>query len=339
MISLALNLNAGYALTVPKLRPDSAITERDGVQAVGRIVTRDLKWIFREQTVEDFGIDAHIEVVDGKTVTGKLIAAQIKSGTSYFHATAGGWLFNLKADDLEYWQLHSLPVIVVMWDPIDEVAYWQVVRDEHITVTDRGAKKLFIPNSQTLGASSMPALSVIADGNPYEARVRQLQLLLPWMKLLQSGRRILVDAEEWINKSSGRGEITLTSVDEDGEYPVELATWTIFVGLRPYSEVLPTLVPWADVVLHDETYEEADEDAWESESVFVDSEGDSFERESFQEWRERQNSNGLRPYKNGAGEVDFWRLELKLNELGRGFVIVDEFAGRAGRFLAASTRS
>ena len=42
----------------------------------------------------------------------------------------------------------------------------------------------------------------------------------------------------------------------------------------------------------------------------------------------RTTSYGLGPYRNGAGEVDFWRRELSLNDLGRSFMVVDDFAMR-----------
>ncbi len=35
---------------------------------------------------------------------------------------------------------------------------------------------------------------------------------------------------------------------------------------------------------------------------------------------------GIRPYATAAGEVDYFRLELALNELGKSFLVVDEFA-------------
>lgn len=36
-------------------------TEREGVSAVQNIVYRELKWFFREQTVDDYGIDAQLQ--------------------------------------------------------------------------------------------------------------------------------------------------------------------------------------------------------------------------------------------------------------------------------------
>jgi hypothetical protein len=34
----------------------------------------------------------------------------------------------------------------------------------------------------------------------------------------------------------------------------------------------------------------------------------------------------IRPYSNATGEVEYYRLELRLNEVGRSFLVVDEFA-------------
>ena len=59
-------------------------TERIGVSKVQLIVYEKLNWIFREQPIDDYGIDAHIELKDDNYATGKLIAVQIKSGESYF---------------------------------------------------------------------------------------------------------------------------------------------------------------------------------------------------------------------------------------------------------------
>ena len=57
--------------------------ERIGVSSVEKIINQ-MGMIFREQPVDDYGIDAQIEIVENKCATGKLIAVQIKSGNSYF---------------------------------------------------------------------------------------------------------------------------------------------------------------------------------------------------------------------------------------------------------------
>ncbi|MFT7840678.1 hypothetical protein Q5530_31430 [Saccharothrix sp. BKS2] len=51
------------------------------------------------------------------------------------------------------------------------------------------------------------------------------------------------------------------------------------------------------------------------------------------EWRSGRLAQCLRPYANGAGGVDFWRLELTLNELGKAFLVVDRFEMDGRRLL------
>lgn len=312
----------------------SAFQDRLGVGAIQQKVSRDLGWLFREQPTDDFGIDAQIEIVKDELATGRLIAVQIKSGSSYFKAAhPDGWWFALDPDDLEYWLEHSLPVVVMLYDSVSETAYWEVVEDSSVKTGPFGGKKILVPRSQQIDSTSIGALAKIAEGNPYELRIRQLRLALPWMRLLASGRRILLEAEEWINKTNGRGGIHIISVDEANEDRQELGRWFILAGLRPYSDVLPSLVPWAKVVLHSETYDDIDHDTLEPQSDSEDDEGDRDEREFSAEWRAQFQPGELRPYRNGAGEVDYWRLELVLNELGRGFLAVDAFAEASGTIL------
>lgn len=85
--------------------------------------------------------------------------------------------------------------------------------------------------------------------------------------------------------------------------------------------------------VHEETYEDAEYDQYEAECIIYDNEGARFVTEDFDEWRSGSLAQGLRPYANGAGEVDFWRLELTLNELGKAFLVVDRFEMEGGRLL------
>src|SRR5204862_464805 len=56
-------------------------------------IEKHLDWLFREQPTEDYGIDAHVEVVDGEMVQGRLLALQIKAERAGFEhraPTVGG---------------------------------------------------------------------------------------------------------------------------------------------------------------------------------------------------------------------------------------------------------
>ena len=58
-------------------------TDRIGVSICQETFSR-LGFIFREQTVLDYGVDAIIEQKTDEYASGKLIGVQIKSGDSYF---------------------------------------------------------------------------------------------------------------------------------------------------------------------------------------------------------------------------------------------------------------
>ena len=59
---------------------DSDAVADEGVAAVNRLFSRDLKWIFREVPKRDVGVDAQVEVCRDRIVTSRLLALQIKAG-------------------------------------------------------------------------------------------------------------------------------------------------------------------------------------------------------------------------------------------------------------------
>jgi hypothetical protein len=129
-----------------------------GVHIVGKIVSRDLGWIFRDQPVADYGIDAHIEVVDDAgQPTGRLLALQIKTGSSY----ARDRFSSANLRHLTYWLEHSLPVLVVIVDEDTETAYWRVV-SEPIERTESGWS-IEVSQENVLGASAKEPLAALAS--------------------------------------------------------------------------------------------------------------------------------------------------------------------------------
>lgn len=291
----------------------SAEVARVGVTQAQLAVQRDLGWLFREQPTDDYGIDAQVEVVKARQVSGRLLALQIKSGRSFFKEPGpGGWWFRPEAKHVQYWTRHSLPVVIVLYDPDSELCHWGLVNKETLVGAGAGGWKLLIPERQVLSADAAGALSKAAEGDPYQLRIRELQLARPWMDLLASGKRLVIDVEEWINKTSGRGSISLGIDNEDGKSPEHLAEWAVFLGMASYVDVVPTLFAWADISLHEETYDDAEFGlySWEVEDRHV-----------------------LHPYENGAGEVDHYRFELMLNELGKSFLAVDQFAAEGTELL------
>lgn len=103
----------------------SQLIGEEGPRLLGLAVGRGLGWVVREQPTSDFGIDAQIEIVDHGLATGKLLAVQVKCGDSWFRkSVAGGWSFTADSKHLNYWQEHSLPVLVVLCRPSDSACFW-----------------------------------------------------------------------------------------------------------------------------------------------------------------------------------------------------------------------
>jgi hypothetical protein len=122
----------------------------EGVSTIGRIFNKELKWIFREQQKTDMGIDAHVEVCDNGQPSGRLIALQIKSGESWFKKkTDEGIVFRGSLKHLNYWLAHSLPVIIILYNPLSEEVFWQAVLQKNITETPK-AWKIVVPYSKRL---------------------------------------------------------------------------------------------------------------------------------------------------------------------------------------------
>jgi len=137
-----------------------------GVRMVDQIISEELRWIFRDVRKADLGVDAQIELVNPeKRGTGRLIAAQIKCGQSFFSESSdAGFVFRGKSKHLRYWVEHSLPVLVIICDPDSGKCYWQEASGANTEPLSTGWK-LTIPHANVLRAGSEYALSQIA-GRP-----------------------------------------------------------------------------------------------------------------------------------------------------------------------------
>lgn len=122
---------------------------RIGVHGVATIIHK-MGWLFREQPISDYGIDAHIEqMIDGKP-TGRLLAAQIKCGHSWFEETdKNGYVYRGDLKHLDYWSSHSLPVIIVLFDQDKNQAFWVPVENSRIKTQNSGWK-ITVPFNNTI---------------------------------------------------------------------------------------------------------------------------------------------------------------------------------------------
>lgn len=140
----------------------SSRTGRIGIAGTQLIFER-LGCIFREQPIEDYGIDAHVEFIEKGQATGKLIALQIKSGDSWFQEKNGNnIIFRGNNEHLEYWENHSLPVIVVLYKDSENTAYWQAVNNNTVQRTNKGWK-LLIPLDRQVNSHTLEQLKKLSQ--------------------------------------------------------------------------------------------------------------------------------------------------------------------------------
>ncbi len=111
----------------PKVE-DNYFQERQGVYKVASILN-NLELIFRETPNADVGIDGMVEFIEGNKATGKIIAVQIKSGSSYFlHETDKYYKFYPKDKHKIYWETFPIPVLLLLHNPTDDKVYYTDAR-------------------------------------------------------------------------------------------------------------------------------------------------------------------------------------------------------------------
>lgn len=298
-------------------------TERIGIYHCAEIAERN-KWMFREQPIDDVGIDAHMEFIDDMNPK-QLIALQIKSGASWFKEKRGNSIIfrGINERQYNYWTMNSLPCIVVLYNPEDGTCIWQKLTTETIERTKDGQGKGFfvkVPLNQVfLNKSSKNTLLSYSNLPQHVQNYNFLLSQKKFMEIIQNGGEVKLYSNEWVNKSSGRGETKL--IVNDGNETKEYL-YPYWFPFTPYTEVFPKLFPWAHFSVDEEFFEENDMELWKDLHCYYDKEEDEWEvvGDTFEDFRKK-----LAPMRfiDHAGEVAEYMLVLSLNELGNAFLTVD----------------
>src|SRR5438105_4900402 len=107
---------------------DSGLMERKGINHIATLCGK-MGHIWRETPNSDVGIDGEIELVLGGQATGRIIKVQSRAGKSYIRNEKPECFdFYADANELEYWQNASNPVILVIYSPTAKMAYWVDVK-------------------------------------------------------------------------------------------------------------------------------------------------------------------------------------------------------------------
>lgn len=283
----------------------------------------EVGWLFREQFVEDYGIDAQVELILDDKPTGALIAIQVKSGTSYFKEESEDYfVYRGEKKHLEYWTNHCLPVLIVLYHPKDKRIYWEHVNQKTIINTSK-SWKIHLLKDKFLSKDSLKELFAISQGPKHIQKLNKLRLDKKWIDLLSKGETISIEFLDWINKSLPRFGITISC---DGNESVETEEWPISY-LPGYSleEAISTIIPWADFELDIDAYRDFQESEWCNECYMGKDpeDGEIYYSQSFESWYKTPTETFV-PISDD-GETQGYRLFLKLNDIGRSFIILSKY--------------
>lgn len=179
---------------------DHQQTARIGINAVEKCFLQ-MGWIFREQPIADYGVDAHVEIKTGGLATGQLIALQIKSGSSYFRKGGKDFIrFSGEKRHLDYWEHHSLPVFLILHDPKQEIALWQRIERRLIKSGKDGGWSIRVPRENILNSEAKRFLSNGIASDDEAGRRFRISLDIPLMEQIAERSHAHMVIEEWLNK-------------------------------------------------------------------------------------------------------------------------------------------
>lgn len=133
------------------IRKPTHQTAEIGVNLVSTIINDDFGWIFRKTHQEhDFGIDAYIDFVTPQGhVTGKFIAAQIKTGKSYLEPEGDVHWYSDTEEHLNYFLNLPTKTLLIICDPVKRECFWANLDTEKVDYRG-GSWRHPIPKRQRL---------------------------------------------------------------------------------------------------------------------------------------------------------------------------------------------
>lgn len=215
-------------------KPKSTATSRAGVNYARSIVEAANCCFQPIEHENDFGVDAIIELVENEEPGGVMVGLQIKSGKSF--VTTDTCLIPADAAHRSYWSRYPLPLLGIVYDPQEQVAFWVDLKHAMRTGTGRNGSK----RALTFAKRRFNRL----DAECFA------KFLLP--RLLR--RQILLSFDESVELASGDSEehrIGLRSLFYG--HCQSAATWEFLIALfraRPIDTTDPVLlyflahIPW-----------------------------------------------------------------------------------------------
>lgn len=200
--------------------------ERIGIGLL-EILFGETEWLFREQPVSDFGIDAQVEIVNkGEYPTGQLIAFQVKTGDSYLKEEGKeSIIFRPAEKHVKYWTKHCLPVVIIICDHNKKILYWHHFTSDSIKKTRTGNGYIIeISKQNILTKENYNDLRIVHSKRIYIDKLNKLIFDMEWIKLVAEGEVVKIKFVDWVNKSLPRTNIKIFCQSNKNIHPVEIPT-------------------------------------------------------------------------------------------------------------------
>jgi hypothetical protein len=227
---------------------DTALTERQGVNAAARAFETEFRWFFREQTVSDFGIDAQVEIIEKGQPTGRLIALQIKSGVSFFRSLRNGsYTYRGERRHLEYWSGHCLPVFLILHNPQTNQTLWQRI-ERHLIRETETHWTIPVPATNVLNASAKEFIAAVISSD--QSSIKRQRFAADKALMLDfRDRNVYFRFDVWCNKTLSIRGIDVYFDEPDKDKPdLDIHVWA---AMHTVHEVMAHFFPWIDYEYED----------------------------------------------------------------------------------------
>lgn len=189
--------------------------------------------------------------------------------------------------------------------PKTNSTFWQFINQTTVEKTKKGYK-VIIPKIHNLDNNhSKYKIEEIINEKSLNGKISKLFFDKELMQFINDGGKIVIQTEEWVNKSLGRGKFEVILIHQSKEETVR--EWRLFYTYA-LEQILEQFFPWAEIGIDEEFYEENFDD-----SVYY-----VFPKQWIQ-------THEIYPFTIHAGEVGLYRLQLSLNSIGKAFLEIHDY--------------
>ncbi len=174
-----------------------------------------------------------------------------------------------------------------------------------------------IPIGNVLGEETKDKCEKVFQGTPEQQKENRLAADEPLMRYIAGGGKVAVEMEDWINKSLGRTPVNIYRVDE-GLDVLDQAYGLMYVGYT-IKQVAQRLFPWVKIQIDEDFYEENGPEESVEEALSRATAADNGI------YIELPTADDIRPYDESGGEVESYRLQLHLNDVGKAYLTLSDY--------------